>query len=114
MIDTQFRVNLYSKVHRILGKSFLATANAIINCRNGLMNITFRNMTLEVNIFYVGRKPQVDEVSNCDIPTLVSTLEEEEFEPLHVPLMILMLMLIVHITMPVMFFLVVMTHSWKV
>ena len=35
----------------ILGRPFLATSNAIINCRNGLMQLTFGNMTLELNIF---------------------------------------------------------------
>ena len=34
----------------ILGRPFLATANAIINCRNGVMQLTFGNMTLELNI----------------------------------------------------------------
>ena len=43
------------------------------------MNLTFGNMTLEVNTFHVG-KPQV---STFDQPTFVDTLEkEDEFEPL--------------------------------
>ena len=37
----------------ILGRPFLATANAIINCRNGLMQLTFGDMTLELNIFHL-------------------------------------------------------------
>ncbi|RVX11317.1 Retrovirus-related Pol polyprotein from transposon 17.6 [Vitis vinifera] len=41
----------------ILGRPFLATSNAIINCRNGLMQLTFGNMTLELNIFYMCKKP---------------------------------------------------------
>ncbi|KAL5565351.1 hypothetical protein UlMin_028515 [Ulmus minor] len=84
VIDTQSRVNLNSKVPIILGRPLLATANVNINCKNGLINLTFGNMTLEVNIFHVGGKPQVEDVSNCEVPTLVDTLEkEEEFEPLH-------------------------------
>ena len=35
----------------ILGRPFLATSNAIINCRIGVMQLTFCNMTLELNIF---------------------------------------------------------------
>ena len=82
MIETQSRVDLDFKVPIILGRPFLATANANINCRNGLMNLTFGNMTLEVNIFHVG-KPQVEEVSTCDLPVFVDTIEnKEEFEPL--------------------------------
>ena len=37
----------------ILGRLFLATSNVIINCRNGVMQLMFSNMTLEVNIFYL-------------------------------------------------------------
>ncbi|KAL6341714.1 hypothetical protein AAG906_032836 [Vitis piasezkii] len=33
-----------------------STSNAIINCRNGVMQLTFGNMTLELNIFYVCQK----------------------------------------------------------
>ena len=40
----------------ILGRPFLATSNAIINCRNGVMQLTFWNMTLELNIFHLGSK----------------------------------------------------------
>ena len=40
----------------ILGRPFLATSNAIINCRNGVMQLTFGNMTLELNIFHLGKK----------------------------------------------------------
>ena len=40
----------------ILGRPFFATSNAIINCRNGVMHVTFGNMTLELNIFNLGNK----------------------------------------------------------
>ena len=40
----------------ILGRLFLATSNAIINCRNGVMQLTFGNMTLELNIFHMSKK----------------------------------------------------------
>ena len=36
----------------ILGRPFLATSNAIINFQNGVMQLTFGNMTLELNIFH--------------------------------------------------------------
>ena len=45
-----------NKVPIILGRPFLATSNAIINCRNGVMQLTFGNMTLELNIFHLGNK----------------------------------------------------------
>ena len=40
----------------ILGRPFLATSNAIINCRNGVMQLTFGNITLELNIFHLSKK----------------------------------------------------------
>ena len=40
----------------ILGRPFLATSNAIINCRNEVMQLTFGNMTLELNIFHLSKK----------------------------------------------------------
>ena len=40
----------------ILGRPFLATSNAIINCQNGVMQLTFGNMTLELNIFHLSKK----------------------------------------------------------
>ncbi|RVW80562.1 Retrovirus-related Pol polyprotein from transposon 17.6 [Vitis vinifera] len=60
----------------ILGRPFLDTSNAIINCRNGLMQLTFGNMTLELNIFYMYKKlitPKEEEGPEevCIIDTLV-------------------------------------------
>ena len=40
----------------ILGRPFLATSNVIINCRNGVMQLTFGNMTLELKIFHLSSK----------------------------------------------------------
>jgi len=41
----------------ILGCPFLVTAIALINCRNGMMRLSFGNMTLELNIFNIQRQP---------------------------------------------------------
>ena len=51
VLDTDPIVKETNYVPIILGRPFLATSNAIINCRNGLMQLTFGNMTLELNIF---------------------------------------------------------------
>ena len=45
----------------ILGRPFLATSNAIINCWNGVMQLTFGNMTLELNIFHLSKKHKLAE-----------------------------------------------------
>ena len=39
----------------------MATANAIINCRNGVMQLTFGNMTMELNIFHLSNKHKLVE-----------------------------------------------------
>jgi hypothetical protein len=41
----------------ILGRPFLVTANALINCRAGVMKISFGNMTVELNIFHIRKQP---------------------------------------------------------
>ena len=40
----------------ILERPFLATANAIINCKNGSMCLTFGDITKEVNVFHLGKQ----------------------------------------------------------
>ena len=56
VLDTELIANGPNRVPIILGRPFLATANAIINCRNGVMQLTFVNMTLELNIFHLNHK----------------------------------------------------------
>ncbi|XP_077211266.1 uncharacterized protein LOC143846661 [Tasmannia lanceolata] len=45
----------------ILGRPFLATANACINCRSGAMDISFGNKKLRLNIFNTSLGPQREE-----------------------------------------------------
>ncbi|RVW63866.1 Pol polyprotein [Vitis vinifera] len=64
VLDTDPIVKGINYVPIILGRPFLATSNAIINCRNGVMQLTFGNMTLELNIFHLCQKhihPEEDE-----------------------------------------------------
>ena len=56
VLDTELIANEPNHVPINLGRPFLATANAIINCRNGFMQFTFGNMTLELNIFHLSHK----------------------------------------------------------
>ena len=56
VLDTEPIENGPNHVPIVLGRPFLATANAIINCRNGVMQLTFGNMTLELNIFHLNHK----------------------------------------------------------
>ncbi|KAL9372498.1 hypothetical protein Peur_034742 [Populus x canadensis] len=65
------------------GRPFLATSNALINCRNGLMKLSFGNMTLEMNIFNICKQPrddndlqEVDLVEELVCDQLESTLRD--------------------------------------
>ena len=64
VLDTEPIGNEPNHVPIILGRPFLATANAIINCRNGVMQLTFGNMTLELNIFHLNNKNKLVENEN--------------------------------------------------
>ena len=57
MIETDKVSNVASQVPVILGHPFLATANALINCMNGMIRLSFGNMALEMNIFNMQRQP---------------------------------------------------------
>ena len=61
----------------ILGRPFLATSNAIINCRNGVMQLTFRNMTLELNIFRLSKKHMQPVEKGLDEVCIIDTILEE-------------------------------------
>ena len=56
VLDTELIASGPNHVPIILGRPFLATSNAIMNFRNGVMQLTFGNMTLEVNIFHLTNK----------------------------------------------------------
>ncbi|XP_059454994.1 uncharacterized protein LOC132185206 [Corylus avellana] len=55
VLDTEPVQNVGIQIPVILGRPFLATANALINCRTRVMKISFRNMTLEMNIFDISK-----------------------------------------------------------
>ncbi|KAH9803520.1 hypothetical protein KPL71_001801 [Citrus sinensis] len=60
VIDTQHVHDPKKHTPVILGRPFLATADALINCRNGNMQL-FGNMTMELNIFNVTKQPQEED-----------------------------------------------------
>ena len=64
VLDTEPIENEPNHVPIILGTPFLATANAIINCQNGVMQLTFGNITLELNIFHLNNKHKLVEIEN--------------------------------------------------
>ena len=72
VLDTTPSSNEPNHVPIILGRPFLATANAIINCRNGLMQLTFGDMTLELNIFNLNDNSKLFETENLITDEVVS------------------------------------------
>ena len=66
----------------ILGRPFLATSNAIINCRNGVMQLIFGNMTLELNIFHLSKnhiQPVEDVLEEvCIIDTILEEQADQQ------------------------------------
>ena len=61
VLDTEPIASGPNHVPIILGRPFLATSNVIINCRNGVMQLTFGNMTLELNNFHLSNKNKLAE-----------------------------------------------------
>ena len=61
VLNTEPIENGPNHVPIILGRPFLATTNAIIHCRNGVMQLTFGNMTLQLNIFHLSNRHKLVE-----------------------------------------------------
>ncbi|KAI3459775.1 hypothetical protein Pfo_016438 [Paulownia fortunei] len=67
VLDTEPIAQTHTQIPIILGRPFLATSNALINCRNGILKLSFGNMTLELNVFNVCMQPAEDvEVHEVD------------------------------------------------
>ena len=58
VLDNERVPNAEPHIPLILGHPFLATSNALTNCRNGMMKLFFGNMTLYLNIFNLQRQPE--------------------------------------------------------
>ena len=62
----------------ILERPFLATSNTIINCRNGVMQLTFGNMTLELNIFHLSKKHMQPVEEGPEEVCIINNIREEQ------------------------------------
>ena len=79
VLEIQLVSNPRAQTPIILVRPFLATANAIINCRNGSMRLTY--MTKEVNVFNLGKQPKDLEDQTFEVNYIEnSTSEHEELE----------------------------------
>ena len=78
VLDTEPDVTGAKYVPIILRRPFLATSNAIINCRNGVMKLTFGNMTLELNIFHLSKKHMQPVEDSSEEVCIIDTILEEQ------------------------------------
>ena len=78
VLDTESVAVGANYVPIILGRLFLATFNAIINCRNGVMQLTFGNMTLELNIFHLSKKHMQPVEEGPEEICIIDTILEEQ------------------------------------
>ena len=81
VLDTESVAIGANHVPIILGRPFLATSNAIINCRNGVMQLTCGNMTLELNIFHLSKNHMHQQKDDSEeVCAIEAILEEQENE----------------------------------
>ena len=78
VLDTEPVAVVANHVPIILGRPFLATSNAIINCRNGVMKLTFGNMALELNIFHLSKRHMHSEEDDCEEVCIIDAILEEQ------------------------------------
>ena len=78
VLDTEPAAAGANYVPIILGRPFLATSNVIINFRNGVMQLTFRNMTLELNIFHLSKKHMQPVEDGPEEVCIIDTILEEQ------------------------------------
>ena len=64
----------------ILGRPFFATSNAIINFQNGVMQLTFKNITLELNIFHLSKKHMQPVEEGQEEVCIIDTILKEQAE----------------------------------
>ena len=78
VIDTQPSQDSRKHILIILGRHFLATVDAHIQCRIRNMQLSFGNMTMELNIFNIAKQPHnaYDEIVDVD---LIEALVDNNF-----------------------------------
>jgi len=57
VLETTSIENPRGQIPVILGRPFIATSNALINCHSTLIKLIFENMMSDLNIFNLGRQP---------------------------------------------------------
>ena len=56
VFETEFVANNEATILVTLGQRFLPTSNALINCRNVMMKLSFKNIIVDLNILIYNDK----------------------------------------------------------
>ena len=82
LLETEPIANECKQIHVILGRPCLTTANALINCRNRVMNLSFSNMTLQLNVLNMCKQPhhQEDDDNENEKIDLIEPIIEERIQ----------------------------------
>ena len=75
VLDTEPVLNASTQIYVILGRLFLATSNALINCRSGVMKISLGNMIVELNIFHISKQVLNNE-DICEVDMIESLVHD--------------------------------------
>ena len=75
-METESVLNTKGHILVILGRPFLAIANAENNCRNGLMKLSLGNMTIKLNIFNLEHESTKYDNGNI--------IQDELYEPIDI------------------------------
>lgn len=73
----QLLMNATNSCH--IGRPFLAYVNALINCMSKVMNLSFGNIRLELNVFNMCKQPcdkEDKDIENEDIKLIEPIIEE--------------------------------------
>lgn len=78
ILDTQPVSNMSTQIPVILGRPFLATSNALINCRNGSMRLNYGDLTVTLNIFNLDKQSGDESNETFEVNMVEEICEEED------------------------------------
>ena len=71
--------NANCQISMILERPFLATSNALIICRSGVLKLSFGNMTLKLNIFNAYKQTR-DEEDVHEVNLIETIVQDQTLE----------------------------------
>ena len=75
VLDVESIPNSKKQIPVILSFPFLATANALLNCRTGVIDLLFGNINVRLNVFNASNQPSIDD--ECYIINFRDELDDD-------------------------------------